>query len=339
MDPIPRWVAGLPTTEYRATCPAQIVRRHRAQHITPALNDMPHHGADGQTENLTRRILTAIRHSPESFRPGGAYLDETFSVERFRLDKAQRLHRLRSIGPQSPPHCSRPLVDGQFGHRRPLFQDYYLDGGRVERLDHRWKRRSGEVPGNVPYRLSVALDELAAKTGPQPANVALAACILTWLVFDPEAEHFEPLLTEFQRIPWEDRATAGRVGLEHGTQAGKYGLRGIVQAAHHALAYLVAIECWPSDAHEEHPPSTLSPKALDGAAAALLRDNPQWSMTRLAHELGVRRQRFYELRLPILSAVRKQLEMERVERKEQLREDPRSRAREIGGPGGSWPDE
>lgn len=68
---------------------------------------------------------------------------------------------------------------------------------------------------------------------------------------------------------------------------------------------------------------------LDGAAASLFRNNPDWTLTHLAKELDVGRQRLYDERLRAFKAVREQIETESGERRDRHRPPP---PRNKGGP-------
>lgn len=228
-------------------------------------------------------VMRCVLAEPQRFSRGADLLRERFTLAALRRQSAAALCAIKN-------HCYRDdqealmgdavteLLHTQWRNRDGLLL-FHQPGGarRYTRRAIDWRRINGVLEPMTEARLCAALTwarqlTLATITLPQ----AEAVCLLCWVVYDERAHERQPVLSEFQLLPWESHLADDDRFVEGRDTAAEYSVGSdLVEVARVALAKVdanSALDPRPSASvpADSSPPDATETRVLQTLDAAYL---------------------------------------------------------------------
>lgn len=171
---------------------------------------MQHEPISAEDAELLARITRLVLAEPERFARGSELLRERFSHAAMRKRALAELCELRraTYGEEQERHmetwiAQQPGKLWRNAYGRLLFHQPGRNR-RFHREHIRWTHSSGQRTDRVYARFDEALRW--AREFPRALvtlREAEAICLLAWMLYDDRADERQPVLSDFQLLPWE----------------------------------------------------------------------------------------------------------------------------------------
>ncbi len=164
------------------------------------------HPSSDDERAMFRELVSLLRERPKQWTSSGAALDAEYKAGAIRKREAERKNAWHKLGREQRRHSTEFSTRaawrkcGKRGIAPSAVQVKAADGRfhrlpppKASRFQRAWQDTLRSLASR-PFDHRVQEDRVA---------MALRVSLLTWLMIDPDAHTFRPILTEFQDWPWE----------------------------------------------------------------------------------------------------------------------------------------